>query len=60
MDRIPTELLHEIFIKLDLKDKLKCMLVSRCWYATLDRRSLLHTLVRNHREVLKLKEMIER
>jgi hypothetical protein len=36
------------------------MIVYRYWYATLDRRSLLHTLVRNYREFLKLKEMIER
>jgi hypothetical protein len=59
MDRIPTELLHEIFIKLDLKDKLKCMLVCRFWYATLDRRSLLHELDIDSDVFLKLIQMIE-
>jgi hypothetical protein len=60
MDHIPAELLHQIFIKLDLKYKLECMLVCRFWYNTLDRRSLLDTLIINSDVFFELEEMIER
>jgi hypothetical protein len=56
MDLIPIELLHEIFIKLHIKDKLECMLVCRFWYDMLDRRSLLHALNIPERLLPKLKK----
>lgn len=60
MEHIPIELLHEIFIKLDLKDRLECMLVCRLFYNALDQGSLLCTLRINSRVFLKFKEMIKR
>jgi hypothetical protein len=37
MDKLPPEILHTIFIKLDLQQRLKCLLVCRSWFSVLDR-----------------------
>jgi hypothetical protein len=60
MDHIPAELLHKIFTKLDLEDKLECMLVCRPWYDTLDRSTLLCSLSVENKQFLKFKDMLTR
>lgn len=58
MNHLPLEVLHEIFIKLDLEVKLKCLYVCRRWYDVLDRRSLLHSIFITTGEFPNWKEMI--
>jgi hypothetical protein len=60
MDSIPTELSHEIFIKLALKDKIQCLSVCHSWYNMLDKHGLLYKLDITSRQYHKLKDMIER
>lgn len=60
MDHIPVEILHHIFIQLELKDRLECMLVCRFWYDTLDGRSLLHSLYIPSGRFHRVKDMLER
>jgi hypothetical protein len=60
MDHVPVEVLHEIFIRLDLKNRLQCMTVCRYWYDILDRRSLLHTVDISRSRFLGFKDMVER
>jgi hypothetical protein len=58
MNRVPVEVLREIFTKLDSKDKLECMLVCRFWYDTLDQFTLLCRFsLKNHR-FPKFKDML--
>jgi hypothetical protein len=60
MNHIPIEVLREIFNELDFKHKLKCMLVCRLWYNTLDRFSLLCSLSIQNHQFPKFKDMLNR
>jgi hypothetical protein len=42
MDKLPLELLHKIFIQLDLQQRLVCLLVCRSWWRVLDTYSLFY------------------
>jgi hypothetical protein len=60
MDRIPTEILHEIFTKLALKNRKKYLFVCRSWYNILDQRSLLYYLDVSTEQYHKIINMVER
>jgi hypothetical protein len=60
MDHVPVEVMHEIFIRLDFKNRLQFMTVCRYWYDILDRRSLLHTVNISSSRFLGFKDMVER
>ncbi|KAI8889396.1 hypothetical protein K501DRAFT_329187 [Backusella circina FSU 941] len=42
MTNLPPEILHDIFIKVSLQQRVKCMLVCRHWFNVLHNRSLLY------------------
>jgi hypothetical protein len=44
MDSFPREILHKIFIQLDLQQQLECLLVCRCWWNALDKYSLFYSV----------------
>ncbi|KAI8878521.1 hypothetical protein K501DRAFT_304700 [Backusella circina FSU 941] len=60
MNQVPVEILHQIFIKLDLKNRLVCTLFYRFWYDTLDQSSLFYNLDISTRQMPKLEGMIKR
>jgi hypothetical protein len=45
MDKLPVELLHKIFIQLDLQQKLACLTVCRSWWRVLDKYRLFNSIV---------------
>jgi hypothetical protein len=44
MDKIPPELLHNIFIQLNLQQRLLCLNVCRSWWRVLDKHSLFYSV----------------
>jgi hypothetical protein len=60
MDHIPAEILHLVFSRLDLKDRLECMLAYQLWCDTLDHRSLLQDVYLTGYQYPYFKDMIER
>jgi hypothetical protein len=45
MDKLPPELLHKIFIQLDLQQRLVCLTVCRSWWRVLDQCCLFYSIV---------------
>ncbi|KAI8882313.1 hypothetical protein K501DRAFT_273824 [Backusella circina FSU 941] len=61
MDRLPTEILHSVFIQLPLRQRLECTLVCRYWSDLLRKRSLFHTVVMEEEDICdRFLEMIQR
>ncbi|KAI8880283.1 hypothetical protein K501DRAFT_302292 [Backusella circina FSU 941] len=44
MDKLPSEILHKVFIQLDLQQRLICLLICRNWWNVLDRCSLFYDI----------------
>jgi hypothetical protein len=44
MEKLPTEVLHKIFIELELHQRLICLLVCRSWWRVLEKYSLFYTV----------------
>lgn len=47
MDKLPPEILHRVFIKLDLKERVICALFCRKWWNVLDRTCLYYNVTTN-------------
>ncbi|KAI8885797.1 hypothetical protein K501DRAFT_270385 [Backusella circina FSU 941] len=61
MDKLPIEVLHRIFCLLSLSQRIKCTLVCRLWWRTLDTRSLLYDInIDSEFRYSLFKDMIER
>ncbi|KAI8889395.1 hypothetical protein K501DRAFT_329186 [Backusella circina FSU 941] len=61
MNSLPPEILHNIFIRLPLKQRLKCMFVCRQWCIILRRRSLLYNLdILHENQLYNLIDLIQR
>jgi hypothetical protein len=61
MDRFPPELLHNVFIQLDLSERLICTLVCHKWWSVLDTCSLLCDVeIKSERQFHRFIDMIKR
>jgi hypothetical protein len=59
MNHLPVEILHKIFIHLELKQRITCTLVCSTWWGVLDTYSLLHSLSIKDVQFPKFMEMIQ-